>query len=131
MLEQWRSWARGIKQETFALALCLRDPRTPWWTKLLAAGVVAYALSPIDLIPDFIPLLGYLDDLILVPLGIVAVRALLPADVLADCRQRAAETLSQGRPISWAGAAMVVALWLACLALALYLAWPGWGFSGA
>ena len=101
-----------------AIWLAARDPRVPWYAKALGLAVAAYALSPIDLIPDFIPVLGYLDDLILVPLGIALVMKLIPADVLAE--HRAEALAAQDRPVSFAGAAGVVAIWLAALA------WLGW-----
>ena len=84
----WRDKARALKREALALSFACRDPRTPWYAKALGAAVLAYVLSPIDLVPDFIPVLGWLDDLILVPLGVLAVRALIPAGVLAECRER-------------------------------------------
>ena len=94
-LENWRRRARGLKRDTFALYLAARDPRVPWYTKALALGVVGYALSPIDLIPDFIPIIGYLDDLILVPLGIALVLWLTPGYVLAESRERAQEAMDR------------------------------------
>lgn len=99
-----------MKRETLAVALATRDPRTPWPAKALAALVVAYAASPIDLIPDFIPVLGYLDDLIVVPLGIWLVLRLIPDQVMADARARAAQSERPGA--SWWGLAIVVLLWL-------------------
>lgn len=119
----WRAWARQLKHESLALALAIRDPRTPWWGKLLAGAVVAYALSPIDLIPDFIPVLGYLDDILLVPLGVVLVRRFIPADVLNDCRQRATKALVDGSPIGRVGAAVIVSLWFLTLGLAAFWFW--------
>src|SRR5687768_9274740 len=89
IMERWKGWARALKREAAVLYLSVRDPRTPWYAKAAAACVVAYALSPIDLIPDPIPLLGYLDDLVLLPLGVWMVRRLIPAAVLADNRARA------------------------------------------
>ena len=89
MWEGFKRWARQLKREIEALMLAARDPRTPWYAKWLVAGVVAYALSPIDLIPDFIPVLGQLDDLILVPLGIAIAIRLIPTEVLAECRAKA------------------------------------------
>jgi uncharacterized membrane protein YkvA (DUF1232 family) len=89
MLEGFKNRVRLLKRETHALYLAARHPRTPWYAKLFVAGIVAYALSPIDLIPDFIPILGFLDDLILIPLGIVVAVKLVPADVLAECRAKA------------------------------------------
>jgi uncharacterized membrane protein YkvA (DUF1232 family) len=102
--------ARLVKHDTYALYLAARHPRTPWYAKVLGAAVVAYALSPLDLIPDFIPVLGYLDDLIIVPLGIAAVLRLVPADVIADCREQA--NMRTERRVSWVGAAFMVAVWL-------------------
>ncbi len=109
-LDRLRNHARILKRDTYALYLAARNPRTPWYAKVLAAAVVAYALSPIDLIPDFIPVIGYLDDLVIVPLGIAAVVRLVPADVLADCREQA--QLRMERPVSWVAAVFVVAVWL-------------------
>jgi uncharacterized membrane protein YkvA (DUF1232 family) len=102
--------ARLLKRDTMALYLAAGDPRTPWYAKVLAGVVVAYALSPIDLIPDFIPVLGYLDDLILVPAGIAVVLRLVPAEVMADCRERASARAE--RPISRIGAAAMIGVWL-------------------
>jgi uncharacterized membrane protein YkvA (DUF1232 family) len=96
--------------------LVARDSRVPWPVKVLAAAVAAYALSPIDLIPDFIPVVGYLDDLVIVPLGILAVVKLVPAEVLAELREDAAQRLA-ARPRSWAAAAAIIVLWLVLLAL--------------
>ena len=106
--------ARRLKAEIWALYLAARDPRTPWYAKLLVAGIVAYACSPIDLIPDFVPVLGYLDDLVLLPLGIALAMLLVPPTVLVECRARAQETLQNGKSISWMAGAMIVALWLCC-----------------
>jgi uncharacterized membrane protein YkvA (DUF1232 family) len=109
--------ARRLKAEIWALYLAARDPRTPWYAKLLVAGIVAYACSPIDLIPDFVPVLGYLDDLVLLPLGIALAMWLVPPAVLVECRARAQETLQNGKPISWVAGAMIVVLWLGCAVL--------------
>jgi len=110
LLTRLRERARFLKRDTYALYFAARHPRAPWYAKLLAAAVVAYALSPIDLIPDFIPVLGYVDDLIIVPLGIAAVLKLMPAAVLNDCREQAQVHLE--RRASWPGAAFIVAVWL-------------------
>jgi uncharacterized membrane protein YkvA (DUF1232 family) len=109
-LGQLRERARALKRETYALYLAVRDPRTPWYAKAVAAAVVAYALSPFDLIPDFIPVLGYLDDLLIVPAGIALALRLVPADVLAECRAQARSRAQ--RPASRAGAVVMVAIWL-------------------
>ena len=112
MLEKLQQRARRLKSETFALYLAARDPRTPWYAKLFVAGIAAYAFSPIDLIPDFIPVIGYLDDLILVPLGIALAIRMVPASVLAECRVRAQETIQDGKPVSRAAGAVIVVIWL-------------------
>src|SRR5438874_9367514 len=113
--------ARRLKVELYALYLAYRDPRVPWYARAFCACVVAYAFSPIDLIPDPIPVLGYLDDLIIVPAGIALTIRLIPPAVLAEARARAAE--GQGRPLGRAGAAVIVAIWLALAVAALWLAW--------
>jgi len=114
----WRERARKLKQDVVAVALAMRDPRVPWYAKALGACVVAYALSPIDLIPDFIPVIGYLDDLVLVPLGLLLMLRLIPAEILAEHRAAAASLAE--RPVSYAGAAGVILVWLTSLALAAY-----------
>jgi uncharacterized membrane protein YkvA (DUF1232 family) len=103
-------------QEVYAISLAQKDPRVPWYTKVLAACVVAYALSPIDLIPDFIPVLGYLDDLILIPLGVSLVVKLIPVEVLEECRQKARQTFEQDKPGNWVAAGVIVFIWV-CLAV--------------
>lgn len=113
-LARARTWARGLKRDVVAVWHAARDTRTPWPVRLLALAVAAYALSPIDLIPDVIPVLGYLDDLLIVPLGLLLVIRLLPPAVLADARAQAAATLA--RPRSLVAAAVFVGLWLACAA---------------
>ena len=119
--EKWRQRAGQLQQETYALFLAYRDPRVPWYAKLWAACVVAYALSPIDLIPDFIPVLGYLDDLILVPLGIALALRMIPPQVMADCRARAQEALAENRPQSRIVAVVIVAIWLLLTGLTVFL----------
>jgi uncharacterized membrane protein YkvA (DUF1232 family) len=119
MIDDWRQRARRLKRETYALYLAYRDPRTPWPAKVVAACVVAYAFSPLDLIPDFVPVLGLLDDLVLLPLGIALALRLIPAEVMAASRERAEEAAE--RPTSWAAAAVIVAAWLALAALGAWL----------
>jgi uncharacterized membrane protein YkvA (DUF1232 family) len=115
-LERWKQRARELKQEVHALALACKDPRVPWYAKLVAVSIVAYALSPIDLIPDFIPILGYLDDLILVPLGISLLLKIIPPEVIRDCRDKASAARIQGQ---WIAAGVIIAIWiLAALILA-------------
>lgn len=112
MLKRAKQWARAIKRDAVAVWIAARDPRVPWYAKLLAGAVAAYALSPIDLIPDFIPVLGYLDDVIIVPAGTVR---LIPGGLMEEFRAEAARR--EGRPISRAGAAGIVSVWIAALAL--------------
>jgi len=116
-----RTWARGLRQQALTVYFAARHPDTPWLARLLALGIAAYALSPIDLIPDFIPVLGYLDDLVIVPLGVMLVLRMVPAEVLAASRSKAAEAAT--RPTSRAMAAVIVATWaIAIGALGLW-AW--------
>ncbi len=117
MLKSWRQRAKELKIEVYALYLAYKDPRVPWYARIFAAGVVGYAFSPIDLIPDFIPVLGYLDDLLLVPLGIVLALKMIPADVLAECRAEAQEIMNRGKPVNRAAAMAIVAIWLILAAL--------------
>lgn len=117
-LSALKNWAKALKRQTLAAYFAARDPRTPWPVRLLAMSVAAYAFSPIDLIPDFIPVLGQLDDLLLVPLGIALVLRLAPAEVMADARERAA--VAADRPTSAAMVVAILAIWL------LALCWLGW-----
>jgi uncharacterized membrane protein YkvA (DUF1232 family) len=123
MLAALKQWSRALKRDVHAIYLASRDPRVPWYVKALAIAVAAYALSPIDLIPDFVPVLGYLDDLILVPLGIVLVVRLIPPSVMAEHRARA--EAAQDRPPSSAGAAVIVAVWTGAAAL---IGWLGYRY---
>ena len=117
VIEAWRRRARQLRAETVALYLAYRDPRVPWYAKVLAAIAVGYAFSPIDLIPDFIPVLGYLDDLILVPLALALAVKMIPEPVWDECREKADEALSQDRPRNWVAAAVIIAIWLLAVAL--------------
>lgn len=114
-LEKAKHWARKLKRDVVALWIAARDPRTPLSAKIVAAGVAAYALSPIDLIPDFIPIVGYLDDLVLVPLGILIAVRLIPSALMAEFRLRASER--EEKPTSIIGAAVVILIWLASMVL--------------
>jgi uncharacterized membrane protein YkvA (DUF1232 family) len=123
----WRQWARLIRRDVLAVWIAARDPRLPWYVKLLAVAVAAYALSPVDLIPDVVPVLGYLDDLVIVPAGIFLVIRLIPPDLLDEFRV-AADALAR-RPVSRAGLAAMVAVWIAAAALVAWLAWPYLGMG--
>lgn len=120
ILDRLKAWARGVKRDVVALWLATRDPRVPWYAKAVAALVAAYALSPIDLIPDFIPVLGYLDDVIIVPLGILLAARLIPTNVMGELRVKAAE---YKKPKSTAGLVMVVLIWVAALGLTAWWLW--------
>jgi uncharacterized membrane protein YkvA (DUF1232 family) len=124
-----RIWARAVKRDTIAVFLAARDPRVPWYAKAVAMAVAGYALSPIDLIPDFIPVIGYLDDVILVPLGIALVRRLIPAPVFEELRAaatRIAERPASRVPASRVAGAVIVMIWIGVLALGF---WWGWHAS--
>lgn len=114
-----KRWAGRLKAEVYALYRAYKDPRVPWYARIFAACVVGYAFSPIDLIPDAIPILGYLDDLLLVPLGIAIAVRMIPRHVLAECRERA-QTLA-ARPVNRTAAVAVVSVWVALAALAMFL----------
>jgi uncharacterized membrane protein YkvA (DUF1232 family) len=126
MLARLKLWAKSVKRDVIALYLAARDPRVPWYAKALALVVAGYALSPIDLIPDFIPVLGYLDDLLLVPLGIVLVVRLIPADVIAELRL-AAESV-RDRPDGKAAAAVILVVWVLAISGSAWLA-ARWYYS--
>lgn len=118
-LPAWRTAACRLKREVHAIYLAYRDPRVPWYARLFAGLVVAYAFSPIDLIPDPIPVIGYLDDLVLVPLGIALALRMIPPEVMAECRERAKQEQDEGKPVNWAAAAVIVAIWIVMAALAI------------
>ena len=122
-MASWRQRVRQLKQETFALYLAYKDPRVPWYARVWLAIVVGYAFSPIDLIPDFVPILGYLDDLILLPLGILIAIKLIPEPVLAECRLKAAAEMGAGPPGGWRTAVLIITIWLILAALLLVVVW--------
>ncbi|MFN8484026.1 MAG: YkvA family protein [Anaerolineae bacterium] len=118
-IETWKGWARRLKVEVYALYLAYRDPRVPWYARVFAVCVVGYAFSPIDLIPDPIPVLGYLDDLIIVPLGVMLALKMIPAEVMAECRAQAQEVMRQGKPVNRVAAIVIAAIWVALAALGI------------
>ncbi len=120
ILERWKKKARELKIEVYALYLAYRDPRVPWPARLFAGFVVAYAFSPIDLIPDPIPILGYLDDLILIPLGVALARRMIPPVVLVECRIQAREVMAAGKPVNWVAAGVIIVIWLVLVALTIF-----------
>ena len=125
-MQRLKIWAATLKREVMTLWFACRDPRTPWYARALTMLIVAYALSPIDLIPDFIPVLGYLDELILLPAGIYLVLKLVPAEALADARARAQAWVDsrKPKPRNWIAAAAIVLVWVAVLWAAFLLIWP-------
>ncbi len=119
---RWKARAGALKREIHALLLAYRDPRTPWYARVFMALLLAYAFSPIDLIPDFLPVLGYLDDLVLLPLGILLAVRMIPPQVMAECRRRAGSA-PPGRKRSWTAAAIILLLWVLVLAVIVHLLW--------
>ncbi len=119
----WKEKTRALKRETYAVYLACRDPRVPWYGRVLAACVVGYAFSPIDLIPDPVPILGYLDDLVLIPLGIALVLKTIPPGVMVECREKAARTLAAGIPKNWIAAGIIAAIWILLAVGAVLLTW--------
>lgn len=111
MFKKIKAWARNLKKQIFVLYCAYKDERVPWYAKLFMACVVAYAFSPIDLIPDFIPLLGYLDDVILLPLGIMLSLKMIKKDVLSDCENKAKEMMKNGKPKNWLVGSIIILLW--------------------
>jgi uncharacterized membrane protein YkvA (DUF1232 family) len=120
MWDRLKAWARGMKRDTLAIYLAGRDPRVPWYAKAMALATAAYAFSPIDLIPDFIPVLGYLDELVILPICILATVRLIPPEVMEELRDEADRRLSSGRPRSVTGAVVIVLIWLCALAAVAY-----------
>ncbi|MGD8989734.1 MAG: YkvA family protein [Syntrophobacterales bacterium] len=116
-----KEWARHLKKETYALYFAYRDPRVPWYAKLLVAFVVAHTFSPIDLIPDFIPVLGYLDDLIITPLGLALAIRLIPTEVMTEARIKAESKIVEGKIVSRVGLLIVISIWLSVLILVLLI----------
>ena len=119
--ERLKQKSRHLKIEIYALYLAYRDPRVPWYAKAFVALVVGYALSPIDLIPDFIPVLGYLDDLILIPLGVAVALKMIPEKVMDDCRIRSKELMNKKKPINRVAAVVIICIWLMLIVMTIAL----------
>ena len=116
-IDSWKARAQQLKTEVYALYLAYKDPRTPWYARIFAAGMVAYAFSPIDLIPDFIPILGYLDDLVLIPLGVFLAIRMIPVEVMSESRQQARQLMARGKPVNKVAATIIVLIWIGLAAL--------------
>jgi len=119
-VESWKRKAKQLKKETYALYLAYKDPRTPWYAKVFLAFVIGYVFSPIDPIPDFIPVVGLLDEMVVVPVGVIIARKMIPEEVLDECREQAA--LQQDKPVNRAAGVVIVAIWLLLAALAVVVA---------
>jgi uncharacterized membrane protein YkvA (DUF1232 family) len=111
-MKKIKAWAKNLKRQIFILYFTYRDERVPWYVKLFTACIVAYAFSPIDLIPDFIPILGYLDDVIILPLGIMFALKMIPKDVISDCEVKANEMMKNGKPKNWIVGSLIILIWL-------------------
>ena len=120
MLQRWKQWAHRLKTETYTLYYAYKDPRCPWYAKLLAAFVVAHTLSPIDLIPDFIPILGYVDDLIIAPLGFALVLRMIPEEVMVEARQKAALSMEKSDRAGRVGMIIVLCIWALIASLVMF-----------
>jgi uncharacterized membrane protein YkvA (DUF1232 family) len=121
-LQTWKRWARRLSAQTYALYLAYRHPKTPWYAKALTALIVGYVFSPMDPIPDFIPVVGLLDEMVVVPIGVLLAAKMIPPDVFEECREKAREVAEGEKPVSRVAAVVIVAVWVLCVALAVYLA---------
>jgi uncharacterized membrane protein YkvA (DUF1232 family) len=118
-IEKWKQQAKQLKVEVYALYLAYQDPRVPWIARIFVACVVGYAFSPIDLIPDFIPIIGYLDDLVLIPLGIKLALSMIPDSVMDESREKAKEALRQDKPVNWAAMIVIILIWISLAVLTI------------
>ena len=122
ILERWKQRANALKVEIYALYLAYKDPRVPLYARIFAACVAGYAFSPIDLIPDPIPVLGYLDDLVIIPLGVFLAIKMIPPEVLAECRLKSEEIMRQGKPVNRVAAAIIIGVWILLAAMLIIIA---------
>jgi uncharacterized membrane protein YkvA (DUF1232 family) len=119
LIEKWKRRAKQLKIEIYAIYLAYKDPRVPWYALIFAACVVGYAFSPIDLIPDPIPILGYFDDLILIPLGVVITLRMIPEEVMTECREHSQEIMRKGKPVNWISAIVIIGIWILFAAIVI------------
>ena len=120
VITAWKQWAKRLKTKIYTLYLAYKDPRTPWYARVFAAVVVGYAFSPIDLIPDFIPVLGYLDDLVLLPIGVALAIKMIPPEVMVECRRQAQAKMSEDKPTNWTAAVIIMTIWLLLAWIAVF-----------
>jgi len=123
-IKSWKTKSKQLRSEVVALYLAYKHPRTPWYAKALAALIIGYVLSPIDLIPDFIPVVGYLDDLIIIPAGIALLIKIIPGDILEECRTKARSDLLNRKSKHWVAAIIIALIWLLAIYLIISLIWP-------
>ena len=121
-MKSWKQQARQLSAQTYALYLAYRHPKTPWYAKVFAALIVGYVFSPIDPIPDFIPGVGLLDEMVVVPIGVLIAAKMIPRQVMEECQERAREVAEGEKPVSRVAAVVIVVVWLLCVALAIFLA---------
>lgn len=124
MIDKWKRKAKNLKREVYALYLAYQDRRVPWYAKAFSALVAGYAFSPIDLIPDFIPVLGYLDDLVLIPLGVTLAIRMIPPEVMKECRVKADQTIADGKPVNRVAGLIIIFIWIAVIAWMFQKLWP-------
>ena len=124
MFKKIKAWAKKLKRQIFILYYACKDDRVPWYAKVFTACIVTYAFSPIDLIPDFIPILGYLDDVILLPLGIMLALKMIPKDVLSDCEVKAEKLMRNGKPKNWIGGSIIILIWIVITVWAFMKIYP-------
>jgi uncharacterized membrane protein YkvA (DUF1232 family) len=122
-MKRIKAWANNLKRQLFILYFAYKDERVPWYAKLFTACIVGYAFSPIDLIPDFIPILGYLDDIIIIPLGIMLALKMIPKAVLVECEVKAEELIKNGKPRNWIFGSMIILLWGLIATWVIYMAY--------
>src|SRR5215207_3885989 len=121
-LESWKQRARQLSAQTYALYLAYQHPKTPWYAKVFVALIVGYVFSPIDPIPDFIPVVGLLDEMVVVPIGVLLAAKIIPPDVMQECQEKAREVAEGEKPVSRVAAVVIGAVWVLCVALAVFLA---------
>jgi uncharacterized membrane protein YkvA (DUF1232 family) len=120
--KKWKRWARQLSAQTYAIYLAYRHPKTPWYAKVFAVLIVGYVFSPIDPIPDFIPVVGLLDEMVVVPIGVLIAAKMIPRQVMEECQEKARQRAEGEKPVSRAAAVVIVAVWVLCVALAVFLA---------
>lgn len=124
MFKKIKAWAKNLKRQIFILYYACKDHRVPWYAKVFTASIVAYAFSPIDLIPDFIPILGFLDEVILLPLGIMLALKMIPIDVLSDCEVKAEELMRNGKPKNWKSGSIIILIWVVIMVWSVMKIYP-------